>query len=168
MKPLASVRYVDIKTGHLTLEGMQLFGAISLGSGTSTPVTIADGDKGDVIVSGAGSVWVLDYEAVNGVIAPAWANITETPTTLAGYGITDALADTYETVASNLDASDAVYAYVGGALDTITYANGVVKTFAYSGGDLVSVTLSGATPSGIALTKTLTYAGGDLVGAVYS
>ena len=49
-----------------------------------------DGDKGDIIVSDAGTTWLLDYPSVNVLIAPSWLRITDTPTTLAGYGITDA------------------------------------------------------------------------------
>lgn len=75
---------------------------------------------------------------------------------------------TFETVSKNLDASDAVLAYAGDELDTITYANGVVKTFAYTGDDLTSITLSGATPDGIDLIKTLTYTSGNLTGVTYS
>jgi hypothetical protein len=48
---------------------------------------VSDGDKGDVIVSSSGTVWALDYAAVNPVIAPTWPNVSGKPTTLAGYGI---------------------------------------------------------------------------------
>jgi hypothetical protein len=50
---------------------------------------VSDGDKGDIVVSGSGTVWSLDYAAVNPVIAPVFANNTSKPTTISGYGITD-------------------------------------------------------------------------------
>ena len=78
------------------------------------------------------------------------------------------VAQSFETVASNLPADDAVLAYSGGNLASITYANGVVKTLNYTGGVLTSVVLSGATPAGIELTKTLSYTGDDLTGVTYS
>lgn len=80
----------------------------------------------------------------------------------------EALPDSFETVAANLDASGAVLAYSGGDLATITYANGVVKTFAYGPDGLASVTLSGNVPAGIDLTKELTYTAGNLSGFTYS
>jgi hypothetical protein len=52
---------------------------------------VSDGDKGDVVVSGAGTVWALDYAAVNAVVAPVFANVTAKPTSVSGYGITDAV-----------------------------------------------------------------------------
>lgn len=48
---------------------------------------VSDGDKGDVVVSSSGSVWSLDYTAVNATIAPVFSNITSKPTSLSGYGI---------------------------------------------------------------------------------
>ena len=51
--------------------------------------SVPDGDKGDIIVSGSGTVWSLDYAAVNAAVAPVWAAITAKPNTVAGYGISD-------------------------------------------------------------------------------
>lgn len=53
---------------------------------------VADGDKGDVVVSDGGTVWSLDYTIINATVAPTWARVTGRPTTLAGYGITDPVA----------------------------------------------------------------------------
>jgi hypothetical protein len=81
------------------------------------------------------------------------------------------LGDTFETVSKNLKASDYALTYNGaGDLTVITYANGIIKTLGYLGsGDLGTITLSGATPSGIAITKSLTYNGsGDLESVSYS
>jgi hypothetical protein len=78
------------------------------------------------------------------------------------------LADSFETVAANLDASGAAFTYAGDDLATITYANGVVKSFGYGADGLASVTLSGAVPAGIDLVKTLTYTGGELTAISYS
>ena len=77
-------------------------------------------------------------------------------------------ADSFEAVAANLDASDAVFTYASGDLSAITYANGVVKSLAYGIDGLASVTLSGAVPSGINLVKSLQYTGGELTAIIYS
>lgn len=74
----------------------------------------------------------------------------------------------FETVSKNIAAIDATLAYSGGDLETITYANGIVKTFAYGVDGLATVTLSGATPGGIDLVKTLNYTLGELTGFTYS
>jgi Collagen triple helix repeat (20 copies) len=76
--------------------------------------------------------------------------------------------ETFETVSKNLSASGAVMGYSGGDLVSVTYANGIVKTLAYSIDGLASVTLSGNTPSGIALVKTFNYSSGSLSGFTYS
>ena len=83
-------------------------------------------------------------------------------------GATGGLQDSFETVSANLAASDGVMSYTGQDLTSIAYSNGITKTLAYSLDGLASVTLSGNTPSGIALTKTLNYSGGNLVGFTYS
>lgn len=82
--------------------------------------------------------------------------------------ITDLASNTFETVSKNLAASNYTFTFVDGDLVSLTYANGITKTLNYSGEGLASVTLSGATPGGIELTKTLTYSGGDPVSATYS
>ena len=77
--------------------------------------------------------------------------------------------NTFETVNKNLASSNGVLGYTGSDLTTITYANGILKTLAYdAGGDLLSVTLSGATPEGIKLVKTLSYTSGELSSFTYS
>jgi hypothetical protein len=77
--------------------------------------------------------------------------------------------NTFETVNKNLASSNGVLGYTGSDLTTITYANGILKTLAYdAGGDLLSVTLSGATPEGIKLIKTFSYTSGELSSFVYT
>ena len=49
-------------------------------------VGVTDGDKGDVIVTGSGAVWSLDYVAVNAAAQPTWANISGKPTNLVSDG----------------------------------------------------------------------------------
>lgn len=91
---------------------------------------VSDGDKGDVVVSGAGAVWSLDYTAVNAVVAPVWANITATPTTIAGYGITDGvtLAGT-QTISGTKNFQAATLQFGGGAgAGTISIASGTTST----------------------------------------
>jgi hypothetical protein len=77
----------------------------------------------------------------------------------------------FETVSRNLVSADAVLNYSeSGDLSSIEYSNGITKTLTYNaGGDLITITLSGSTPSGIDLVKSLGYSGsGDLVSVSYS
>lgn len=76
--------------------------------------------------------------------------------------------NSFESVAKNLTAEDAVLNYTGDDLTSVDYASGVTKTLNYSGGNLTSIVLSGTTPGGIDLTKTLSYTGSDLTGIAYS
>lgn len=77
-------------------------------------------------------------------------------------------AESFETVAKNLTAADATLGYTVGNLTSINYTSGIVKTLAYGPNGLATITLSGATPGGIELTKTLTYTLGKLSGYSYS
>lgn len=83
-------------------------------------------------------------------------------------GSTSGLAESFETVSKNLNATDAVFNYSSGDLTSIVYASGIIKTFNYSSGVLTSVVLSGTTPSGIELTKSFTYTSGNLTQVTYS
>lgn len=98
---------------------------------------------------------------------------TNVSNTWAGYSTEELkktfIYNTFETVNKNLASSDGVLGYTGSDLTTITYANGILKTLSYdAGGDLISVTLSGATPEGIMLVKTFSYTSGDLTSFTYS
>lgn len=81
----------------------------------------------------------------------------------------DYLKDSFETVSKNLRASGSTLTYdANGNLDTVTYGNGVIKTMDYyPSGELFTVTLSGATPSGINLTKSFSYTAGLLTSVGY-
>lgn len=77
--------------------------------------------------------------------------------------------ETFEIVSRNHRSVDAVLTYDNGDLITVEYVDGITKTLAYDGnGDLITITLSGATPAGIDLVKTLTYTDGELTAIAYS
>jgi hypothetical protein len=62
---------------------------------------VTDGDKGAIVVTGSGTIWNLDTNAVTSSKISAlavtdakindvnWSKITDTPTSISGYGITD-------------------------------------------------------------------------------
>ena len=75
---------------------------------------------------------------------------------------------TFETVSKNLKSVQFTLSYTAGVLTSLTYSNGIVKTLNYTGGVLTSIVLSGATPSGISLTKSLSYTAGALTGVTYA
>lgn len=56
--------------------------------------SITDGDKGDITVTGTGATWTIDSLSITNakINDVAWSKISGTPTTLVGYGITDAEA----------------------------------------------------------------------------
>lgn len=120
----------------------------------------------------------LDHEQLRDEVETLKKNIT---TQFVGGGVsanwvknyveqnqTSGLAESFETVNKNLDASDATLTYTGDNLTEVEYTNGITKTLNYTGDNLTSVVLSGSTPSGITLTKTLSYTGDDLTGVAYS
>jgi hypothetical protein len=84
----------------------------------------------------------------------------------------DSWQEEFETVSKNLKSYPAVLSYISGSLTTIVYDLGggqsITKTFGYSLGKLVTITLSGDTPSGIDLIKTFSYTGDDLTGVTYT
>lgn len=117
---------------------------------------------------------VLEFDDGEELVSPPVpnnANIINSSVVVAGNsgGTTSGIAESFETVSKNLDATDALYAYnLSGDLQTITYASGVIKTLNYTSGVLTSVVLSGTTPGGIELTKSFTYTSGNLTQVTYS
>lgn len=108
---------------------------LTLSAGTLTASggggSVSDGDKGDVIVSSSGTVWTLD---VSGVTAGTYKSVTvdakgrvtggTNPTTLAGYGITDAANSTH--VHGNITNAGAIGSTSG--LPIVTTTSGVLTT----------------------------------------
>jgi len=79
-------------TGDITFAGdvIQTGNTFTVGSG-GAPLT--DGDKGDITVSSSGTTWTIDNGVVNDnkISGVGWNKISGTPTTVSGYGITDAI-----------------------------------------------------------------------------
>lgn len=79
--------------------------------------------------------------------------------------------NTFETVSKNIEAYPYSLNYTGDQLTSIVYTTPdgtITKTFGYSGSKIVTITLSGDTPSGINLIKTLTYTVDTLTSIAYS
>lgn len=99
----------------------------------------------------------------------AGTNVTITRNTNGDKVINATAVNSFESVSANLSAYDNTLNYdINGDVTSIVYSNGVTKTFNYTGEDITSIVLSGATPSGISLTKTLIYTDGNVAGITYT
>ena len=75
------------------------------------------------------------------------------------------LAETFETISKNLEASNASFNFTGQILTSIVYANGWTKSFTYTIGVLTQMTLTDGITT---YTKTFTYTSGVLTSIAYT
>jgi len=150
----------DTTTGYLytwdNSSWVQLTGITS--SGTLTDLGITDGTNGQVLTTDGSGVFTFTTVVSGG---SAWASITGTPTTIAGYGITDAFNGAYGSLSGTpttitgygiTDAFDGVYGSLTGVpsipttltdLSITDGTNGQVLTTDGSGGFAFTTVVSG-------------------------
>lgn len=135
----------NIATATMMLYSSAAWAAFSGGGGVS------DGDKGHVIVSGGGSVWSLDFPAVNALIAPVWGNVTAKPTTIATSGLTDGVDLASAQVVTNKTFTDALTTFQDDAdtskkmrFDLVGVGTATTRILGMPSADGTLATLSGA------------------------
>lgn len=104
-----------------TINGNSILGT---GNVSISGATLADGDYGDITVSGSGTVMTIDNLAVtNAKINDVdWSKVTGEPTTLSGYGISDTKAN-FDTACSDGD-----FLYVGDIIGVTDGWTTIVKS----------------------------------------
>lgn len=99
----------------------------------------------------AADTWTLDTNTyLTSVPAQAWSSITDKPTTLAGYGITDALSNTYVPTWASITGKPA-FATVATSGD---YADLINKPAAYTLPVATNLVLGGVKPDGTTILNT--------------
>lgn len=125
-------------------------GYISMGVG------ITDGDKGDITVSIGGTVWTIDPLSITDskINDVAWSKISGTPSTLAGYNITDAYPLIGNPLAfiNQAGARTAISLTTVGTSGAATYNSGIgvinIPNYTFTGVSSVSGTLDRITSTG--------------------